>query len=980
MAQPQANLFEAVRRACAPATWSRGVELTRADAVVGERAAAEELVFRVTTRGGMICPRVRLFLDDLEWDCECASRESVCEHVAAAVIAWRRSREEGRELPVPRTGAGRVGYRFRRAAGSLALERVIVRDGEERSLDTTLAALADGRVAGPRFMATQADLAVELVLGTHRRGPIPANLLPRVLAALAGESDLTLDGRPVRVAVDPVLPRARVEDSGDGFFVVVEPDPAVTERFANGAVLCGEVLRHAGDSRLTARERHELGRGRHFPPDAVPELVTEVLPALSRRLPVLVRTDRLPRTAQVKPRIVLDCGRAGEVLWVLATLVYGDPPMARIDGGRLVHLRGEVPLRDLPAERRELRRLAGLGLACGVRAELRGVDAVAFRSRLRGWEGEIRGAGGLDAFRLVPPLEPRVEVDGARVAVWFECGEGTEGAARGPGGGGRAEAAAVLRAWRAGESLVALASGGFAPLPEDWLARFGHRVAALLAARGAEGAVPRCCWPDLARLCDELDRARPPELAGLSRLLDAGFQGIPPARLPDDLRTTLRPYQKAGVDWLVFLREAGLGALLADDMGLGKTLQALCALGGRTLVVAPTSVLHSWVQELRAHRPGLSCCVYHGPRRAFDEAADVTVTTYALLRLDADALAARSWDTVVLDEAQNIKNPESLVATAAYRLNGAFRIALTGTPVENRLDELWSQFHFINRGLLGGRQDFQEQLVEPIARGDADAAARLRERIRPFLLRRMKREVASELPPRTDMLLHCELSEAERQVYDAVRAATLAEVAARLGEGGGVMAALEALLRLRQAACHPGLIPGQSAASSAKLALLMEALDSVVAEGHKALVFSQWTSLLDLVEPHLRAAPVDFVRLDGSTRDREAVVRRFQEDAAIPLMLVSLKAGGTGLNLTAADHIFLLDPWWNPAVEDQAADRAHRIGQRRPVMVYRLIAIDTVEERILALQQRKRALADAALAGAGQAAGLTREDLMELLA
>jgi SNF2 family DNA or RNA helicase len=258
-------------------------------------------------------------------------------------------------------------------------------------------------------------------------------------------------------------------------------------------------------------------------------------------------------------------------------------------------------------------------------------------------------------------------------------------------------------------------------------------------------------------------------------------------------------------------------------------------------------------------------------------------------------------------------------------------------------------------------------------------AAALRKKIRPFVLRRLKKEVAPELPPRIDSVLYCELDDAERDVYDAVRAAARKEVVERLAEGGSVLAALEALLRLRQAACHPALVPGQRAESSSKVERLCEALEDAAADGHKALVFSQWTSLLDLVEPHLARAGIRFTRLDGSTRDRAAVVASFQDEQGPEVMLISLKAGGTGLNLTAADHVFLLDPWWNPAVEDQAADRAHRIGQDRPVNVYKLVAKDTVEEGILALQERKRSLSDAALGEADRALGLTREDLLDLL-
>jgi len=287
--------------------------------------------------------------------------------------------------------------------------------------------------------------------------------------------------------------------------------------------------------------------------------------------------------------------------------------------------------------------------------------------------------------------------------------------------------------------------------------------------------------------------------------------------------------------------------------------------------------------------------------------------------------------------------------------------------------------HFANPGLLGGRSDFQERYTDPIANGDPSAGARLRAKIRPFVLRRMKRDVLPELPPRTDMILHVELDEDERNVYDAVRVATKKDVAEKLAHGGGVLAALEALLRLRQAACHRKLVPGQEGESSSKIERLLEALEELVSEGHKALVFSQWTSLLNLVEPHLKNAEIAFTRLDGSTRDRAAVVNTFQAEDGPPVMLVSLKAGGTGLNLTAADHVFLLDPWWNPAVEDQAADRAHRIGQDRPVMVYRMVAKDTVEERIFALQERKRALANVALGDADHAGGITKDELLALL-
>jgi len=513
----------------------------------------------------------------------------------------------------------------------------------------------------------------------------------------------------------------------------------------------------------------------------------------------------------------------------------------------------------------------------------------------------------------------------------------------------------------------------------EFLAKHGRLIADLLAARDAAGgAAPRAALADLAQLCAALEQPPPPGFERLRALL-AGFTELPEASLPAGLRGALRSYQRRGADWLAFLRDAGLGGLLADDMGLGKTVQALSAVRGRTLVVCPTSVLANWTEEAARFRPDLTVRTYHGSGRRLDPAADMTITSYALLRLDADPLSAVDWDTVILDEAQAIKNPDSQVARAAFGLRAGFRLALTGTPVENRLDELWSLMHFANPGLLGGLSDFSERCARPISEGDAEATERLRARIRPFVLRRLKREVAPELPPRTEVVLHNELTEDERAVYDAVRAATREEVVRKLAAGGSVFAALEALLRLRQAACHAGLLPGREDRTSSKVELLVDTLATVSAEGHRALVFSQWTALLDRIEPHLVRQGLAFERLDGSTVDRAGVVARFQADDGPPVLLVSLRAGGTGLNLTAADHVFLVDPWWNPAVEEQAADRTHRIGQDRPVVIHRIVSVDTVEERIRALQERKRELANAIVAP-GEVAGLTRDDLMALLA
>ena len=412
--------------------------------------------------------------------------------------------------------------------------------------------------------------------------------------------------------------------------------------------------------------------------------------------------------------------------------------------------------------------------------------------------------------------------------------------------------------------------------------------------------------------------------------------------------------------------------------GVGKTLQAICILSKPSLVVAPTSVIYNWEREIKRFRPSLTVCVYHGLRRTLLEDADVVLTTYALLRQDEEKLQSRHWKVAVLDEAQNIKNPDSQVAKAAFGLQSQFRLTLTGTPIENSLEDVWSQFHYLNRSVLGSRKTFLENFSKPILQGDAPTVARLRRRLKPFILRRMKSEVAAELPPRSDLVLYCELNEEERIVYDSLLNSSRSDVLQKLNQGESLFQILEVLLRLRQASCHLGLIPGQLAETSSKIERLVACLKESVSEGHKALVFSQWTSLLDLIENILKREGLAFDRIDGSTRDRGAVVDRFQGDKDIPVLLLSLKAAGTGLNLTAADHVFIVDPWWNPAIEEQAADRAYRIGQTKPVMVYRLVAKDTVEERILLLKEKKRALASAVIEVSGENFKITRDDLLAL--
>jgi len=955
------ELFEAVRKKCPSGLWSQGVKLAREGAVLIESRTDAEITLRVRTPRAAVPPSVVVYPDDAEWSCDCGGRIDPCEHVAAAAIALHQG-EAKTEEQRPRA---HVGYRIVRQDKSLYLTRVLVRAADETPLKGPLS--AEITKSGD-LVASHDDLALDKVLGPGNKVFLPVVRMQELLGMLANAADVTVDGESVRTSGELVLPRAVVRDTEDGVVLRIERDPNVQDVVGRGVVRVSGTLRPIGEVETCGDLLDKLPRVRQFPSNKLAELVTEVLPSLEDKLAVSIESKKLPRRARaLKPRVLLQLGQplAGDAsLSVVPLLVYGDPPLARIDDGKLVHVSGDVPVRDESAEKKLLQRLRDeLNLVPGRRVDFHGPDARRFTTLLKSWAVHDPE----QTILASTPLRPSIESDGDKFDVSFTTADGK-----------RASGSAAVRAWQEGLDLVPLDGGGWAPLPVDWLSKHGRRLADLLAARDDEGRVPKAAATRVQQLCDALDQPTPPTFASLARSLSS-FERIPRAELPA-LNASLRPYQQAGVDWLCFLRDHALGAVLADDMGLGKTLQTIAAMRGRVLVVAPRSVIHNWAAEIAKFRPTLRTSLYHGPRRALERDADVTITTYGTLRLDLDTLRA-GWDVVVLDEAQAIKNPESQAARACYELDAKWRVALSGTPVENRLDELWSIFHFASRGLLGGRTDFADRYR---AGGLESSRAeqpleRLRELIKPFLLRRLKKEVAPELPPRTDVTLRVELEESERAVYDAVRAATQKDVLSRLQEGSGVLAALEALLRLRQAACHPALVPGQRAESSSKVQTLVEALADAASEGHKALVFSQWTSMLDLIEPHLRDESIAFTRLDGSTNDRAGVVAKFQADDGPPVMLVSLKAGGTGLNLTAADHVFLIDPWWNPAVEDQAADRAHRIGQDKPVFVYRLVAKDTVEEGILALQERKRAIAESALSAGAHAGEITRDDLLALL-
>jgi len=715
--------------------------------------------------------------------------------------------------------------------------------------------------------------------------------------------------------------------------------------------------------------------------------------------------------------------------------VFGLPPLEkpsfelRLGGSPLgvtgelhaVYSIGKMPVghgapgeaRDFEAEKEALVALAEAGLVPGDRGGLVATEEHAVMlwesglAKLRASESprfEVLVAESLARTKIGPPVELDIRV--ASSPGWLDTELEFRAGALGVEKEKMHQALVSNRRW------LVVSDGSLAKIADEVASLVSEQLA---AGKGAGKLPPHqfgriARWLELADAPEVHVHVDPQTIALRQRLRDLATR--PQPVLPARLEATLRPYQLVGLAWLQLLKELGAGGLLADDMGLGKTLMTLAFLArwaeeaaaqrpssegsermvGATLVVCPTSLVGNWLREAERFTPDLRAIRWTGTtRRDSDlEEHDLVVTTYGVLRREVAKLARRRFRCIVLDEAQNAKNPASATSRAVRQLDAELRLALTGTPVENRLSELWSLMTFANPGMLGTARDFDERYERPIGlRPDGAVAAELRAAVRPFILRRTKAQVLVDLPPKTEIERACVFGLRQKRAYDALSLAVREAVRTntdRRKDARTRLAVLTAILRLRQMACDPRLVDPQARPEdSAKRAAFLDLVRELVSEDRRALVFSQFVELLTLWRQDLDAAKVPYEWLDGSTTTRDAVVDRFQNGTA-PIFLVSLKAGGAGLNLTAADTVIHCDPWWNPAAEDQATDRAHRIGQTKPVTVIRLVARGTIEDKIALLKGKKRELSAAILGAAGEGASgedplgaLTNDDIDMLL-
>jgi non-specific serine/threonine protein kinase len=794
--------------------------------------------------------------------------------------------------------------------------------------------------------------------------------------------------KPLRAIAEPVTPKVQLDDAPDGLRLRVDFTTSEGVLSLNRDdmelisetppwLLAGDTLfsiEGSSASFLSLLQSPEVT----IPADEEEAFLTQYLAPLAERLPVSGNAVTWEEVqSPVEKRLYLAEGADG----IEAVLRFGygahevayekSPPgtSQHVQPGTRTLVR--IP-RDVEAEQAAFTSLGGYGLKRGrepgqfvLRARTHPVDFLLHQvPRLAEHGFTVYGEEELATAR-VNRNTPTLSFNVATGIDWFDVG------AVAHFGDLEVSIKDLRRAVRRKERYIKLADGTIGALPEAWLETYS-RLFALSEETETGVRLGTAQVTLLDQLLEKADGYAADEEYESRRRRLRDFSSIQEHALPRGLNAELRPYQKAGFDWMHFLHEYGFGGCLADDMGLGKTLEALTFLlslreeghsDAPDLIVMPRSLLFNWQREAARFTPGLRVLIHADKDRTEDleelDQYDLVLTTYGIMMRDIEALRARRFHYVVLDESQAIKNPLAKTARAARLLNSDHRLALTGTPVENSTSELWSQFAFLNPGLLGGLEYFRSEFTTPIERHqNVDAAEFLRKMVYPFILRRTKAQVAPELPRRTERVLLTDMEPAQRKMYDKYRDYFRAQVLGLLDEGAGNarMKVLEGLLRLRQISNDPRTVDEKYKGGSGKFNVLMETLVTLRDEGHKALVFSQFTQMLGLVRAALDSAGIPYVYLDGQTKDRQTPVDTFQNDDDIPFFLVSLKAGGVGLNLTAADYVVHIDPWWNPAVEMQATDRTHRIGQDKPVFIYKLIARDSVEEKIVQLQDRKRAL------------------------
>jgi len=835
--------------------------------------------------------------------------------------------------------------------------------------------VSSGRIQAPLPMVTAEDYVVDRALGHLKQSKLVSNLFGDALKALSELPNVYVNGERVIVKNEPVRYEIRTRFNKGRYELV----PTHVERPL--IYLDGEVLKWSEP--LSEEILPYVSSVSFLSIDDISHFLDTRLPLLkSHGITVLPPESGWPRVER------MDCSLQHEVVHldsgyaVRSRIEYGADSVAFVDdSGFQLKEKTIIPRRDLKREKELESRLRNkFSLKLGEQKVLTGSRAVRYALLLK--DENLRG----------DTIKPFLPCGQLRPEVMNEAGIPTFGLSLMAQDGSNESLDKVklqisidegLKAFENGESFIRLPSGGWAELPIPWfekvspaLKEFSLGVGGSFQGDSTEVSSKSRSNKTLSLrdigIASFFGKAGDDAIHRFFREVYTSYSSETSIRLPEGIK--LRDYQVEGISWIRGLfKVKGAGALLADDMGLGKTLQALCSLSFPCLIVVPTSLLPQWEDQLSLYYPEKDICVYHGSSREWSSTSDITLTSYGLLRRDIDMFLSRQYEMYVLDEIQAIKNPRSALSQAAFSLKGGYRLGLTGTPIENSVQDLWSLFNFMIPGLLPS-----SERVDEVIRTEQGLAS-LRSIIKPFIKRRSKKEVLIELPERTEIKFPCEMESMQRDLYDAVLKDAQNEAEKYLNGQGRYTSLFEKLLRLRQICVHPALAGADGSFPATKVAALMELLESSLGSGHKVLVFSQWTSALDIIEPMISRAFGETLRLDGSTRDRAGLIAEFKENESRQVLLLSLKAGGVGLNLTEADHVYFLDSWWNPAVEQQAADRVYRMGQDKPVFIYKLMVKNSIEEKIQELHAIKSALSESLLGDLPSSNRVSSEDIRFLL-
>ena len=963
------QLLDELRQSSSPEIWSRGVTLAREDRILQLNEIDQSASFNVIDPKLKATPKVELDFDALDWYCNCPLDDDPCYHTTAAAIAFNSAIKNNTPLKTGEHSSGSIEYFFFEKDDMLGIGRRI------RIKDKVIPFL--GSLAKPQEVTltpSNFDITIDVKLTLADELP-KADTWRELAPHLEHVEKIFFNAEQIKFYAAPARLKIDLSQNGDTYFLSPNNNDDFIKVYKNGIAHTKNGFHCFQFPTLKGSEKDYINSAKGFGRKDYSFLFGELLPKLEQRFEINDKTQNAPKVKKVKADVFIDIKSTHSGITAKAQIVYGDPIIATLEGDTLRVIGQEIPLRN-PDEEKALSDLLWkrLGLFLNQPKEFSTADSQTFLEKLtRDWKTpsiKFKEVG----YENFGVLRPSASFANDIFELNFD--NNTEESTK----TSKVSGEQVLEAWKRGESHIKIGDFSFAEIPSQWLKLNQQLIEDLLDAKKFAEKTPKALHSQVCEMFELTEQTPPLELATTKAKLEE-FRELEQALIPEQFKGELRDYQKYGVNWLSYMKSLGIGVLLADDMGLGKTIQTIAVIESPTLIVAPASLIHNWANEINKFNPSLKINIYHGPSRSLIGHNDVTITTYNVMRLDIDEINQMHWKLIVLDEAQAIKNRKSQVAQAAYQLNSAAKIALTGTPIENHLDDLWSQYYFLNPGLLGTPNQFRERYVKHINNGDSEITARLQRRLKPLLLRRLKSEVAKELPEKTIFPTLLDLSSEEMGAYASLSQQIKGEIKAEIDQSKSVFDLLEILLRLRQVACDYRLLPAYTGTPlpTTKTDFLCESVASNLENGHHVLVFSQWTSYLDIIESNLDNMGAELLRIDGSTKNRQNIVDTFQSSSSPICLLMTLKAGGVGLNLTRADHVYITDPWWNPAAENQAIDRAHRIGQENPVFVHKLITRGTVEEKIFALQSKKQLLSESVIGSGGASYELTRDDLLGLI-